>query len=425
MAAAILTDVIEVHLDEAAWLWTQWERALVAPDHDLSDTSVVEERLLAHVDGLVEGGAPVAEALLWPALESEDPPQVCAAVLALLRTGLPVQQLTTLLRAAASVQRPAVQRAMELHEGARLSEALAPLLGCGDAELETAVLEVLVFRDEAPDSVLGRFLRHEDARLLAAALSGLRAPSRTRHHSVLSAGFTSVSPAVRGAAIEAGLRAGLREAWEACRLAVLKSQEREPLVLWAMGCGEEEVASLVELLRAPERRADVLWALGFSGRVSAAEACLEWMTDAKVARLAGESFCSITGLRLEGPLALPVDELPEEELEADLTPRPENDLPIPDAEAIASWWHKSRGDFERGTRYLMGYPFQEHVLLTALERGPMRRRHVWARELAIRSKGTCQIATRALTGRQRAGLEQARALDVHLPVSPFARWLTR
>jgi uncharacterized protein (TIGR02270 family) len=412
--APALMDVVEEHLDEATWLWTQWERALVAPDHDLADTAEVEERLLAHVDGLTEGGAAVADALLWPALESDEPARVCVAALALLNSGLPAQQVRALLQSVGPVQRSAVQRAMEVCEDARLSEALLPLLESKDAELQATALEVLVSRGEAPDAVPGRFLSHEDARLQVAALRALQSPLRTGLYGPLLAALASKHPGVREAAIEAGLRTGVREAWATCRVAAMESRGREPLVLWALGGREEDMTLLIELLRVPERRADALWALGFSGWVSAVEACLEWMADRKVARLAGESFSSMTGLRLEGHLILPEEEPPEEpvpleqeDLDADLVPRPEDDLPRPDAAAVTSWWRQASQDFKRGTRYLMGYTLQGEVLLTALERGPMRRRHVWARELAIRSRGACQIATRALTRRQRAGLEQA------------------
>ena len=65
----ILWDVVEEHLDEAAFLWTQWERGLQSPLyklHELRDR--VEERMLAHLDGLVVGGEAVAQRLLYPAL---------------------------------------------------------------------------------------------------------------------------------------------------------------------------------------------------------------------------------------------------------------------------------------------------------------------------------------------------------------------
>ena len=73
-------DIFEEHFSEAAFLQSQWERALRGPHYNLEETAQLEERLLAHLDGLVLGGELVREALLRPALEGEDPWEVfCAA----------------------------------------------------------------------------------------------------------------------------------------------------------------------------------------------------------------------------------------------------------------------------------------------------------------------------------------------------------
>lgn len=95
-----------------------------------------------------------------------------------------------------------------------------------------------------------------------------------------------------------------------------------------------ETAAIVDLLHPPETRAGALWALGFSGRPLAADACLPWLGDSAVAKLAGEAFSNITGLKLEGPYVLPSTQprqepvpLEEEDLDADIAPRPEDDLP--------------------------------------------------------------------------------------------------
>jgi len=429
----LIQDIVEEHLDEAAWLWAQRKHALLAPDHDMADTAEWEERLLAHVDGLVEGGAPVAETLLYPTLKDTDPARVSAAALALLNTPAPTKELVRVLLSGAGLERaPAVQRALELCEHEGLGELLLPLLRLQDAGLRAAALEVLVFREEAPDALLAEFLLHEDVRIRIAALRGLRVIPRTGKLNLLSQSLASPHPALQQAAIEVGLTLGLREPWEACRQAMRASKTpgREMLVLWAMGGGEEDMNLLVELLRTPQHRADALWALGFSGRVVAAEACLPWLEDEKVARLAGEAFSAITGLRLEGGYVLPPEALPEEpipleqeDLDADLSPRPEDNLPLPHPETVTAWWRAERNRFTPGTRYLMGHPFHGEVLWVALARGPMRRRHAWALELAIRSRGACRVPTCALTRRQRGALEQVRSTAVRLPMSPFARLL--
>ena len=61
----VLREVAEEHLDEAGFLWTQWERALVSPDYSASEVADgPEERLAAHLEGLALGGREVAERLL-------------------------------------------------------------------------------------------------------------------------------------------------------------------------------------------------------------------------------------------------------------------------------------------------------------------------------------------------------------------------
>src|SRR6266487_4537415 len=78
-------DVYEEHVDEAGFLWTQWMLANRAADRTIAAVEAgPEERLRAHLDALVIGGAPVRERFLLPALGSGDPEQVFVATAALL-----------------------------------------------------------------------------------------------------------------------------------------------------------------------------------------------------------------------------------------------------------------------------------------------------------------------------------------------------
>ncbi|SDY40072.1 hypothetical protein SAMN05444383_1781, partial [Myxococcus xanthus] len=65
-------------------------------------------------------------------------------------------------------------------------------------------------------------------------------------------------------------------------------------------------------------------------------------------------------------------------------------------------------------------PFSGLVLVEALESSSMRRRHVLARELAIRTRGHHRIPTRAFTHRQRVALAKARATAAHVRAAPLA-----
>ncbi|WP_194863266.1 TIGR02270 family protein [Myxococcus sp. AB036A] len=428
----VMMDVIEEHLGEAGWLWGMREQAVVAPDHDLSDTSELEERLLAHVDGLVEGGPCIADGTLRPALGEEDLELVCVAALALLQTDIAPENVRSLLCEVGPAQRPSVLRALELSTRTGLDDILLPLLHHGAADIQPLVLEALVFREEAPFEDLTRYLTHESAQLRRIALRGLSHPTSPTKHHMGRQMLTAALPAdPHEADIDVGLTIGDRRAWATCQKRLhdkLAPPGRETMVLAAIGGGDVETAAIVDLLHPPKTRAGALWALGFSGRPLAADACLPWLGDSAVAKLAGEAFSNITGLKLEGPYVLPSTQprqeplpLEEEDLDADIAPRPEDDLPLPHPEAIASWWHSERHRFADGARYLLGHPFQGEVLWTALARGPMRRRHEWARELVIRSGGTLNIPTRALAHRQRAALQQTRSRVANLPTGPFSR----
>ncbi|OJT24236.1 hypothetical protein BO221_13725 [Archangium sp. Cb G35] len=425
-----MMDVIEEHLSEASFLLLQWERALRGPSFDLEELAELEERLLAHLDGLILGGEPVAESLLKSALEREDSGEVFAAAFASIAESSPAtleMVLATGAAASPSIQ-AAVRRALELSERPGLDDALVALLKRHEAKGQALVLEVLAFRNAVPRGAALELLGHEDGRVVAAALRSLESPGRDV---MLPRLLADNRPEVRFAAIETGLLFGRRMAWDACR----KEAEgrgggdaRAARVLLAV-CGEDkDIERLVALVGDETVREDVLWALGFTGRASAVDVCLELMEQQpSEARLAGEAFSAITGLVLEGAYVLDVegeeDSLPplEEDLDADLSLRPEDELPVPACAAVADWWKRVRKDFSWSTRYLGGRPFSGAVLLEALTLGPMRRRCVHALELALRTQGSHQVQTFAFTARQRAELARAGAVCERMSIRLLAQ----
>ena len=427
----VLVDVLEEYLDEAAFRWVQWERALAAPDFTLAETAEREERLLAYLEGLEDADA--LDTVVRPAFDSEEAPRISAAAHALLALG-EVDEVLVRLRGAEAPVRAAILRALEVSEAPGLGARLLELLNLGDAALQAGVLEALAFRGEAPAKVLARFFTHDEPRARVAALRGaLPLPEDVvRRH--LPALLDSAHPGIRAAAMEAGLASGVRGAWEACRKAVRLPgvHARESMVLLALGGDEAEASLLVDALESAELRVPALWALGFSGRVAAIETCVKYLEVPEVARLAAEAFSAMTGLRLEGAHALPPGERPEgapvppeeqEGLDANLVPGPEDALPWPHVAAARDWWTQNQARFTKGTRYLMGQPFSGPVLVEALESSPMRRRHVLARELAIRTRGQHVIPTRAFTHRQREALAQARGACAGLKSTPLASTL--
>ena len=166
----------------------------------------------------------------------------------------------------------------------------------------------------------------------------------------------------------------------------------------------------------PAELAELLWAAGFSGRPSAIELALGLLDHPQLGALAGELICSIAGLSardetlwLERPspnedASLPPLEL--EDLDADLSLRPEDLLPQPNPEAFAAWWASEGRRSCAVPRLLGGQPWTAAGLLHQLRRASLRRRHAWSLEIAIRSGGQLDVDTR---GWAHAQLEQLRA----------------
>jgi uncharacterized protein (TIGR02270 family) len=225
-------------------------------------------------------------------------------------------------------------------------------------------------------------------------------------------------PETRDMALQVGFIQGSRETWAACQQLVAARQPgtRNPMVLLALAGGERERKLLVDSLGVPALRKDALWALGFCGHIEVAESCLEFMGDAQLARLAGESFSAVTGLEIKEQFAVEVVEeeqeqpipLEEEDLDADLIPPPEAALPVPHVGEVRKWWQAERRRFDTRTRYLSGKPWEWNTLLESLAGAPMRRRHTLALDLARRGSGQIHVNTRALAHHQRLQLLQAR-----------------
>jgi uncharacterized protein (TIGR02270 family) len=428
----VMMDILEEHLDEAAFLSTQWERALVSSRYGLEDTAELEERLFAHVDGLVVGGETAVSELLLPGLETDEPERIFASALALLESPgqRELDETLAVFDAGDAVQRMGLGRAMELSGREGLEAVLRKRLTAEDSALRLQAFQTLALRGEVPPETRTEWLYREDAGQVVAALRVPRALSRELGQTVLPQLLVDPRPGVREAAILAGLVSGVRGAWKACRKVAEEggSGRRQCLVALALGGEAQDAEWLAGMLAQPALRADVLWALGFTGQVVAAEACLEWMGDGKLGALAAEAFSAITGLKLEGPYRVALEEqgdalvpLEQEDLEAELIPSPEADLAVPVREAVVGWWQQARKNFERGARYMRGTKLDAGGLLDALGSEPMRRRAVLALELAIRSRGAQVLQVRAFTRRQRAELEAARAAVASVSMSPFTK----
>lgn len=406
-------DVVEEHLEDAAFLHGQWERALVDPEYVPAEVvEGPEERLLAHVDALALAGPRAATRLLFPALAGDEPGAAFAAALALLssRDGAPAAAVVEALARAEPEVAAAIGRALQLADRTDHLAPLAPVVAGGSPVAQAAALDVLAACGADVHAHLEPLLRASDVAVRVAALRLARRLPASADPGFVEEALAAQDPAERAAAMTTGLVLGLEPAWDACLAELARPGPGWGFAALAWGLsGEPDLSPLVTGLADPGRRRDALYALGFTGRVAAADAVLPFLADEEDGRLAGEAFWAVTGLVLEGALARAPAPwrpgAPERDEPADGT----GDLPAPDAAAVERWWAGARAGLDPAARFLAGRPWGLAAVLDALATGPMRRRDAHALDLAVRTRGALQLEPRALVRRQLAELGAARA----------------
>ena len=401
-----LWDVVEEHLDEAEFLWSMWEHSLVAPNYTLDEVAEgPEERLLAHIDGLVVNGPLVARRLLIPALEDEDPGRVSAAAAALLLGPASAAGLEAILEVGRELpeQRAPLAHALGCVDVDGLLGHVRKWLAEPDSGLVAVAAEVLAFHFKPIGETLGLLLAGDDPAERALALRALvHEPEPGRYMRAVQSALQELHPTVLDAAIEAGVRLGLPAAWaRACERASDADGGASLLLLGLRGEAGDQ-AKLLDALADRKRRATALRALGYLGTAAAVDASLEWLDDKALGPLAGEVFTAVTGVDLEDENM--TSDLEDEDEATDHTP--EDDLPRPNPMLVLQWWMNHRSRFAEG-RYTAGAPRDKESLERQVLQGAMRRRGgaLLGLELLTKNEPRYRIQVRAPTRRQRTQMQ--------------------
>lgn len=425
-ASWIAWDIEAEHLDEAEYLLESREDWLEGPTHVLAELEAgPEARMLAHLDALAIGGPLVAERVLLATIE--DPEQetmkLAAATLTLMESAPSelCSRALAQLDADAASQRAGLVLGLQRTRRAGLDVMLVDGLARASGPGVAARLEVLAGRGARPGAWLREYLVADPDQLEAARAAATLV--RFGRDPDLLAALVPLAQApdieLRRRTIESALCCGIAGAWAVAEHWAFCPGDspfrRDALTYIALLGSAATHDRLIAQLDDSTRRPATLWALGFSGRVAAVDACMDLLADAELGALAAELVCAIAGLPLdderywrEPPADEREDALPpleEDDLDADLVPSSDAQLPLPEPEAIRSWWQERRAHFDPSRRFIAGQLLSQTAMLHALEHGSLRRRHALALGLAMRSRAT-RLDTRALCRTQREQLAE-------------------
>lgn len=392
----IIAEIVSQHAEEAAFLWLLRSNAIRQPHYALKDLAKLDDRVEAHLDGLRVAGEPGWE-LCKAALGNEEAGEVFAASVMAFESGVEsrVQAVLDVVTATPELVHgmisalgwitfehasPHIQRFLtsQLHLYRRIGMA-----GCAVHRVD-------------PGQVLTQAVTSRNLTLRARALKAVGELGRKDLLGALRENLKVEDGQVRYWAAWSGALLGEHATVPVLRQLVENGHpKREQACATALRqmSIEQGQAWLKTLANNPSTLRLAVQAAGIMGDPANIPWLVQQMANPIVARVAGESFTSITGIDLdyddldadkpEGFEAGPTENPEDENVEMDA----DEDLPWPNPQLIEKWWSIHRVEFTSGTRYLLGKPMAIDSLKEVLKNGKQRRRRAASIELAMRQSG--------------------------------------
>lgn len=412
MSAVAIPHIIEQHAEEVAFLWLLRSYATHAPHYRLKDLAKLDNRVEAHLDGLRIAG-PEGWNLCEQALKIGEAGEVFAAAMLALESKS-LDRLTRILDIAAAS--PEASRGLISAFGwtdrSKLGGTVKHLLDSSVGFHQLIGIAACAMHREYPGPILENLVRdqHVDVPLRARALQMVGELKRRELYYELSDCFRHEHAAIRfWAAWSAVLMGNRVEAVEVLKTFALTTAKQLPsalpVLLRAMPLANAH-NFLKGLAQYPERQRDVIVGAGIVGDPLYIPWLIKQMEIPELARLAGASFCLVTGAdidyedldgnRPEGFESGPSEKPEDENVALD----DDENLPWPDPNKVQVWWQRRAHEFQTGIRYLLGAPITEAQCRKVLREGFQRQRAAAALELALINKDGILFEVRAPGWRQ-------------------------
>ena len=406
----IVASVVQQHVEDAAILYSTRSTITQAPHVKLHHLLRFDVRIAAHLDGLGVAGEKatrMCEAGLYPPSAG----------------GVFVATMCSI----AEQRADRLDRLFVLAETAALPRAglLAAFGWLGTEQLRSHVAELLSapFPLKRLAGIAACSMHRVDPGLTAArCFEDPEAMVRARAwRAAGELGKRELVSAAAVAAVDAQLECQFWAAWSAVLLgdresglALLKDLAVTPsrfrrrasqLAFQAMTLGSSHTF-LQSLAQDPAEIRPLIRGAGLVGDPAYIPWLIGFMTDDKLARLAGESFSLITGLDLAW---LDLERKPPENFESGPNDDPndpnvdmdeDDGLPWPDQKLIQAWWDANSNRFQPGVRYFMGEALNRENCLRVLKEGFQRQRIAAALYLSLLNPGTPLFEWRAPAWRQ-------------------------
>lgn len=396
---AVAMDILAEHAEEASFLWHLRGTAVAGTAHDRESLADLDDRILAHLDGLLIG-----DERGWAygvALQASQPRPAEAFPMAWLALVVDAPDRRKALRAALEAN-PSVAPAV--------ASAVAWL---PDSARAAAVPWLWTWGD------LGRLAALEGSVAVRAVDPGL-----------IQAAFADASPAVRALALRAIGACGQRDGLDHCRRRLGGDPVEVAAAAWSLGLLEgqaldhleaiakhDAAARAVLLRRSPAARArawssavlrprDEITAAVERADISAIGRLLDALDDPLLARQAGWAISALSGADAarDGLLGQPLSGADEGPSDDPADPRvaldADRDLPWLDQARARDWWSGRQATLTTEGRILVGEPITVESCRLLLDGAAQPLRRCAAFEIAVLT-GSGLFPVDAPTHRQR------------------------
>jgi uncharacterized protein (TIGR02270 family) len=390
----ILLNILEEHFEEADFLFCQRENALRDRAYNLDDLAELEERLLAHLDGLVLGEKEAWHFLVQK-LSDGEVGEVFTAAFVATESGNETQidQVFKVFREATG-DPSGIWHALYHTSYPDLEPKMRPFLNDESKAVCAAAIDVLSFRRLSIEPArLQNFLNDPDPNMILSALNAIGRLRLTLMTDAVDRLLEHSVSAVRGRAMQTGFLLKSEKALSACQHAIQNGAEEMggAMILLGKGGDSQTLPLWVNALDNPQLARDAVTAIGLLGNITAMESLICCCSNPVLSRLACESIQTLTGVDLEKEKLTTPPPVPTNatgatgatEDEEAIAMDPDEALPYPDPEKVASWWKANVSRFDKKVRYRKGQPYSAHVLIDILQTGHLLERHDAALELAL------------------------------------------
>ena len=411
--------VLQQHAEDAAAFYTTRALLVGAPHVKLHHLRRLDDRLAAHLDGLAVAGEDA-----WPfceaALESPSNGAVFTAAVRAIgdKRNDRLDRLFALVAAQPEIRNGLVS-AFGWTERQELRGLVAELLGSSEPLRRYVGIAACALHRVDPGLIPARRCEDPDPTVRARAWRSVGELGKRELANAAGAGSVADTPACRFWAAWSAVLLGDRHAaleTLATMVATPGPLRSQALQLAIQAMGTTAGRDLLKLTgHHPAGVRNQILGTGLLGDPVSIPWLIDFMTDERLARLAGEAFTTLTGVDLA---ALELERKPPESFESgpnDASDDPnvgmdeDDGLPWPDQTRVQTWWHANRQRFPAGARYFMGEPLERHVCLRVLQGGCQRQRRAASLFLSLLNPGTPLFEWRAPAWRQKLPVEPAAA----------------